>query len=377
MKIVINTIPLLSPLTGIGKCIFYISRTLREIDGKNEYIYFYGYYSKNLISQPTILIKFYQKMADYTRNTYFGYKMRKIRTYFAEFTRKKFDIYFEPNYIILDKIKARKKVIVIYDFSFKLYPEWHPEDRIRFFREKFWKSVSLTDRIVVPSRFIRDQAINEFGIREENLRTVKLGVDLKIFRQYPENEIEAVIKKYDISEKFIVFLGSLEPRKNILNLIKAYQMLPDYLTKEFKLLLIGFKGWHNKEIMDLLKRNKEKVIYTGYLKDEELACILNKASVFVFPSLYEGFGLPPLEAMACGCPVIVSDRASLPEVCSDSALYVNPHEPEDIADKIMEVLENQELRENLIKKGIQRSQSFKWENTAKDILNIFEEVAID
>jgi len=378
MNIIINSVSLLSLITGIGKYTYYVSKALKEVDKKNNYTYFYGYYSKKLIQpQSSSCMKAFQKVKDLIRLTPFVYVLSDMKGFIAKVRRINFEIYFEPNFIFIDAIKSKKRAVSVFDFSFDLNPEWHPKDRVLYFKENFWKSIKKADRIIVPSNFIYDEAINRYRFDKSILRVVYPGIDHDILKEYPMDLVKRVCEKYQLPENFILFVGSIEPRKNLKNLILAYDLLPDYLKKDFSLVLTGFSGWKNKEIKAFLDKNRDKVIYTGYVSENELALIYNKASVFVFPSLYEGFGLPPLEAMACGCPVIVSDRASLPEVCSDSALYVNPHEPEDIADKIMEVLENQELRENLIKKGIQRSQSFKWENTAKDILNIFEEVAID
>jgi len=378
LKILINAIPLLSLVTGIGKYTYYVSKFLKEIDINNNYTYFYGYYSKEIKEVKNLTYrKTFHKIKDFMRLTPASSFFRKIKSYYASLRKINFDIYFEPNFIFIDAIKSKKRVVSVHDFSFDLYPEWHPEDRVLYFKENFLKSIKKADRIILPSNFIFDEAVNKYKFDKSALRVVYLGVDNDVFREYSSDLVKKVSEKYQLPENYILFVGSIEPRKNLKNLILAYDLLPDYLKKDFSLVLTGFSGWKNKEIMAFLDKNRDKIIYTGYVSENELALIYNKASVFVFPSFYEGFGLPPLEAMACGCPVIVSDRASLPEVCSDSALYVNPHEPEDIADKIMKVLENQELRENLRKKGIQRSQSFKWENTAKDILNIFEEVAID
>jgi len=375
LKVIINAIPLLSLVTGIGKYIYYVSKRLKEIDSQNDYTYFYGYYSKEIKEPGTSsFIKIFQKIKDLTRTIPLSFFFRNIRASFASFRKIQFDIYFEPNFIFLDNIKSKKRIVSVFDFSFDLYPEWHPEDRVLYFKKNFWKSIKKADRIILPSKFIYDEAVNRYKFDKSNLRIVYPGVDHDIFRKYSPDLVKKVCEKYQLPENFILFVGSIEPRKNLKNLLLAYEILPDYVKKDFSLVLVGFSGWKNREIMNSLNKKKGKVIYTGYISEKELPFIYNKASVFIFPSFYEGFGLPPLEAMACGCPVIVSNRTSLPEVCGDAVFYVDPNSPENIRDGILKVLEDEELRKNLSKKGIQRAKSFTWEKTAKNILKIFEEV---
>ena len=158
------------------------------------------------------------------------------------------------------------------------------------------------------------------------------------------------------------------------NLVRAYISLDKGIRKDIKLVLAGFKGWENKEIMALLKEGKSDVLYLGYLPDKELGELYNLATLFVYPSMYEGFGLPPLEAMACCCPVVASNVASLPEVCGDAALYVDPHDVNSIAEGIHKVLTDDDLRQSLIEKGLERAKLFSWEKSAKEHIKVFEEV---
>jgi glycosyltransferase involved in cell wall biosynthesis len=181
-------------------------------------------------------------------------------------------------------------------------------------------------------------------------------------------------RRYSLPEHFIFFTGSLEPRKNLKNLIQAYSGLDKRIRKDIKLVLAGFKGWQNKEIMALLRKVKSDVFYLGYVSDAALRDLYNLATLFVYPSFYEGFGLPPLEAMACGCPVVVSNAASLPEVCGGAAYYVDPYNIESIAEGIHKVLTDEALRQSLIEKGLERAKLFSWEKSAKKHIEVFDEV---
>lgn len=376
MKILINTIPLLSPLTGIGKYTLYLSKELRNIDKKNKYIYYYGYFSKHLRPKEELLIKkIFHTAKELVKTTPLSTPLRKLKNYLAGMSLQFFDIYFEPNFILLDKIRAKRRIVSVFDFSFHKYPHWHPKERIEFFNNNFWKNIKYADVIVFPSEFIMREAKEEFGFNYANMKFIYPGVDFEIFKEYPQELSKSVLDKYAIPTQYILFVGSIEPRKNLTNLLFAYQSLPNYIKKEFKLVLVGFSGWKNKDIMSILDKNKDRIIYTGYVSEEELALIYNRASLFVFPSFYEGFGLPPLEAMACGCPVLVSNRASLPEVCGDAAVYCDPEKPESIAEGIYEILNNDNLRNRLKAMGITRANLFRWDKTAREILNTFDEVS--
>jgi len=376
MRILINTLAILSSGTGIGKCTYYIAKKLKEIDNKNSYYYYYGYYSQKILDIRKFLFlqSTLDKFRKLIRKMPFVFWFKKLAYYFMITEKFEFDIYFEPNFVLLEKIKAKKRIVFVYDFSFDLYPEWHPDDRVLYLRENFWRSIKRADRVILPSNFIYEEAVNKFNFEKSILRIVYLGVDQDIFKKYPTDLVEKVCKKYRLPKNFILFVGSIEPRKNLRNLLLAYELLPPYIKNEFSLVLVGFSGWKNENIMKIIKKNQNRIIYTGYVPENELALIYNKASVFVFPSFYEGFGLPPLEAMACGCPVIVSNTGSLPEICGNAALYCNPYDPQDIAKAIYELIKSEDFRNYFIEKGLERVKFFLWDKTAEGILKIMEEI---
>jgi glycosyltransferase involved in cell wall biosynthesis len=169
-------------------------------------------------------------------------------------------------------------------------------------------------------------------------------------------------------------VGTKEPRKNLDRLLRAYLELPEWLKKEFKIVLVGPKGWGEGYSTDVFEKIRDHIVVIDYVDVDTLAYIYSLASLFVFPSLYEGFGLPPLEAMACGCPVVVSNAASLPEVCGEAGFYVDPNDVSSIADGICKVLTDSELRRGLVEKGLERARLFSWEKTAKETLEIFSQV---
>ncbi len=210
-----------------------------------------------------------------------------------------------------------------------------------------------------------------------------MGADPKKMRVIPESyneqcrvlkseEMLPVKKKYDLPDRFILFVGGLTPLKNFGNLLRAYKKIKDFLSH--KLVVVGFNRWKFSQDLQLMESLglKENVIFKGFVPDEELPSFYNLAQLFAFPSVYEGFGIPALEAMACGCPVIVSRTGCSREVAGDAALLIDPYDPADIAESIKRILTDQVLRKGLIEKGLRRVREFSWKKCAQKTLSLFE-----
>jgi glycosyltransferase involved in cell wall biosynthesis len=370
MKIVINTIPLLVPLTGVGHYIYNLLIEFQRLRPDFTYTFYYGYFSKKLkMYREGEVAGFYRLKEWVKKSPVVSPYARKLKDTLAQINLKKYDLYFEPNFIPLG-IKSKKIVTTVHDFSFHLHPEWHPRERTEYFSRNFFKRIEKADLIITGSRYIEREAFDLFNGKDLRIVTIYYGYNDVLF--HPNKKAEE--EKASPSGNYILFVGSGEPRKNLLGLLKAYLLLPEYVKKDFQLLLIGYKGWGNQEIVERMDQLKGRVHYLGYLTNEELAALYRGASCLVFPSFYEGFGLPPLEAMACGCPAVVSDVASLPEVCGDAAYYVNPYDVESIAEGMYKVLTDEDLRRSLIEKGLERAKLFSWEKCAKEHLEVFEEV---
>lgn len=366
-RIIINTISLLSPLTGVGNYTYQIAKALKEIDEENEYIYFYRFFS-NKLYHANLTLKIISKFPELIPGM-FRPLTRKIKKINLKFSQDFFDIYFEPNFIPID-IHSKYTVVTVHDFSFELYPNWHPIDRVHYFKTNFWESIKRADKIIVGSDFVKDIAIKNFSFSEEKVKVIYYGYDRSTFKLYSKEELKTTRKKYKLPNNFLLYVGSIEPRKNIKNLLLAYNSLGQDFKKNYKLVIVGFSGWRNEEVMKIIK-SSHYVYYLGYVSREDLGKIYNLADVFVYPSYHEGFGLPALEAMACGCPTIVSNTSSLPEICGDSGLYVNPYDPASIARRIYEIVNDEKLRGTLRKKGLERAQLFSWEKSAREHLDLF------
>jgi glycosyltransferase involved in cell wall biosynthesis len=374
MKIVINTLLLLSSPTGAGNYAYQVCRHLQQTDGGHDYTFFYGYYSKSLRSLEKSSSSLSRLKDGIRRIPGLGTAVKNLRGIRTLLPSSRFDLYFEPHFIPLN-IRARRRVVTVLDFSFALFPEWHPPDKSRYFEKHFWEKIKKADHLIVISESIRTEAIRRFGFSPESLTTIHPGIDHDLFRKYLPRELEAVKTRYRLPEDFLLFVGSLEPRKNLKNLLQAYLDLGAAVRKGMKLVLAGFKGWENTEIMALIRKGKPDISYLGYLPPADLAGVYNLARLFVYPSFYEGFGLPPLEAMACGCPVVVSNTSSLPEACGEAACYVLPEDIQSIIAGISAIWGDEKLRQSLIRKGIERAKIYSWERSAREHLAVFEKVA--
>jgi glycosyltransferase involved in cell wall biosynthesis len=364
-KLLIDSISLLSSLTGIGRYTFEIAK---KIEQKEEFDsnYFYGYYSKKLIHPSSKKdVKTFKSLI--SKNPILKKIARKIIFLSSKIFAPRYDIYWQPNFIPNDGIKAKKIVTTVHDFSFILHKDFHPKERIEYFENYFFKNIVRSDMIITGSEFSKKEILEKLDFKDEQIKVIYHGIDHDLFRVYDDLKVS-----FDLPKKFIFSVGSIEPRKNLLGLLKAYNLLSNELKKEYKLVLAGFKGWGNKEIVDLINQDKENIFYLGFISDQELAKVYNLASCFLFPSFYEGFGLPVLEAMACGTPVVCSDSSSIPEVGGDAVVYCDAYDINDIKDKIEFVLKDSSLQQEMIKKGLERAQLFSWDKSADEHLKVFK-----
>jgi len=266
-----------------------------------------------------------------------------------------------------------KKVITIHDLSSLLYPSINIRG---MWAHKLLgaKTIKNVNKVITISEFTKHEVMKYLKAPEGKIKVIYNGKGER-FKLLNQKEIAEVKEKYNLTFRFILFVGVLQPRKNIPTLIKAYYKLRKDGGK-YKLVIAGGKGWQYKEIFETIKRlNLQKdVIFTGHIPDDDLPKLYNAADLFVFPSVYEGFGIPPLEAMACGIPVITSNASSLPEVVGDAGIMIDPYDVNGLAKAMHEVLNNEELKEDMIKKGLERAKMFGWERCAKETLEVYEEV---
>jgi glycosyltransferase involved in cell wall biosynthesis len=356
MKIAIDISPLVTPKrTVIENFTFNFCKNLPKVDKENEYILFANSYGH------------FQSLRKAIEDMGIG-KSRNILTHISRVPGTILELMWKyiqiPSieYLVHEKIdvfhimgvknpplRAAKLIVTIYDLIPLKFPNLFDEKTRGRFNFYFNNVIPKADIIIAISDSVKEDII-KYNISEDKVEVVFPGFDGELYRQIQDkNMIDKVKAKYGIDRKYILFVGTLEPRKNLGGLIKAYSILPDYLKSDYLLVICGKKGWFFEEIFGAVKELKveEKVIFTGYVSDEDVSLLMNGAEVFVYPSLYEGFGLPPLEAMACGTPVISSKVSSLPEVVNDAGILVNPNDIEELSNAILRVLSSNELRVQL------------------------------
>jgi len=291
------------------------------------------------------------------------------------------DVLFSPHIVGAETSTSCPRVLTVHDLSFVRHPEffslgkrlWHMMLRIK-------KQLSDAETIIAVSYSTKRDLMEIFGVPEEKIRVIYSGVERRFYRRTPpEAEQQTLQEKYRLPERFILFLGTIEPRKNIPTLIQAYTILRDRYTdfENTHLVLAGASGWLKKDIFTKAAQSPHAsaIHFPGFIDEKDRPALFNLAELFVFPSIFEGFGFPPLEAMASGIPTIVSNRASLPEVVGDGALLVDPHDPDALAEAMAMMLRDQELRRHYRERGIARAQQFSWDDTAEKTLAVLQETA--
>lgn len=262
-----------------------------------------------------------------------------------------------------------KRIVTIHDLTFFIYPEVHTRVKRCYFRYFIILASRLSDAVICVSESTRNDLFKYVNGIKAKVYVVPLAVSiLKI----SDVDVKSVRDKYAIVGDYILFIGTLEPRKNICNLLKSFGG-NDKLSSNYQLVLVGKKGWYYQSMFDMIRQlNIEKsVIMTGFVTEKEKFSLLSAASVFVYPSIYEGFGLPVLEAIGYGIPTVTSNVSSLPEVAGDAALLVNPDKVEDLSNAIEVILTNNSLQAEMKLKSVEQANKYSWENTAKQTIGIY------
>ncbi|MBR3760685.1 MAG: glycosyltransferase family 4 protein [Ruminococcus sp.] len=379
MKITFDAVPLIADkITGIGWCEAGQTMKLAELYPENRCEYsFFADRKGNAVRQ----IKQFSGKNIKLNTSRFPKKLYRLLSVllpvpYSAFFGKKSDITHFFNYIIPPGVKG-KTVVTVHDMVYKAFPET-VRGRTRFMLDAgLKKSLKRADIVVTDSEFSRTEIVKYFPWCEDKLRVVPCGVDTERFHPCGDSKKIADVKaSLGIEGDYFLYLGTIEPRKNLERLISAYNAFSKKVGNSPKLVLAGGKGWLYDGIFSRVKSLglEDKVIFTKYVPSEDMNALMCGALAFVFPSLYEGFGMPPLEAMACGVPVLVSGAASLPEVTGDCAVIVDPYDVKSIARGLYRLYTDEELRRDLSRRGIERAKGFTWERSAQMLHDIYKEL---
>ena len=266
-------------------------------------------------------------------------------------------------------------IVTIHDMTFFLFPDLHTRSKRLFFPFAIRSSVRRADALIAISESTRQDSIRLLGVSPQKIFTTQLGITDE-FRVVKDKELLAKVReKYDLPEEFVLYVGLVEPRKNIPFLIRAFKSLADEGIKH-NLVIVGRIGWMYQEVFKQIEELglEGRVQFTGYLPQDDLPMVYNLASLFVYPTKYEGFGLPALEAMACGTPVVTTAISSLPEIVGDAGILIPPGDEQALASAMAEVLHDSTLFNQLRTRGLQRSEHFTWERTAQQTLKVYQQV---
>jgi glycosyltransferase involved in cell wall biosynthesis len=296
-------------------------------------------------------------------------------TVLKDLYNEKCDIFFAPtSYIIpaLHKPKKLKVVMTVHDLVAFLFSDKHNKKAVLTEKATIKKALKKAAKVLAVSKNTQNDLMKRFKVSNDLIDIVPNAAS-DIFEPIPREIYEHFVMQKDIPEKFIFTAGTLEPRKNFPVLFKAFaKVLKEF--PDYELLVAGKKGWMFREIFETQAKLglDGKVKFLDYVPERDLVYLYNLATLFVYPSLYEGFGIPPLEAMKCGCPVVTSNISSLPEVVGDAAIKIDPNDNEALADAMISILRNDALRKDLIKKGFKQSKKYSWKLSARKFLDIIK-----
>jgi glycosyltransferase involved in cell wall biosynthesis len=242
-----------------------------------------------------------------------------------------------------------------------------------FVHQRRFDRLDEADAILTNSETTKRDIVERLKIPSDKIHVTHLGAD-ECFRPMPKEAIQPVLERHGLHKPYLLFVGTLEPRKNLETLILAFNLLKEKNRIPHQLVLAGQKGWLSEPIFRAIEASpyRSDIVLTDYLEEGDLPALMNGAEVFAYPSFYEGFGLPVLEAMQCGTPVVTSNVSSMPEVGGDACLYADPHSMEEIADRILSVVQSADLKKTMMEKGIARSKRFSWEKCARETLAVYE-----
>jgi glycosyltransferase involved in cell wall biosynthesis len=283
-------------------------------------------------------------------------------------------VYVFGNYANYPLTSASTSLTYIYDVTFERHPEL-VSPKVRMVLHRYVpKWAARTKRITTISAFAKKEITDLFPIRPDKITVIPCGVDLEVFYRRSDEEVEALKAKYHLPSDYLLYVGNIEPRKNLERLVEAYAGLPPELREAHPLVLVGGDGWLNQPIHHAIDRARARgcniVQPTQYVADEDLPALYSGARLLAHPALYEGFGISPLQAMACGTPVLTADASSLPEVVGEAALLVDPSSVTAIQGGLIKLLKDNYVREQLITKGYQQSKKFPWSSSAQKLLQL-------
>jgi glycosyltransferase involved in cell wall biosynthesis len=357
---------------GYGRAALELLKSLLALDNENRYT-LYGW-SHSLDREE--LLKLRSKNVRMSLAKIPGpikrFYWNRLRTPPIKWFVKEFDIFhsMEP---LLPPVGKRKSIATLYDLSYKRFPEFF-EDNILRWDNSIARSLRNASAIVVPSQHTKVDLLEFFRVPEDKVHVIHLSISEIFHVQTDPKHDETAVSKFGLEFPFALFVGTLEPRKNIVCLMKAFELAHREKSMKLHLVLVGKRGWLSRGIFDALGSSpvRDKIHYLEYVADEDIASLYRLAQFLVYPSMYEGYGLPVLEAMASGLPVLTTRSSSLKEIAEGAAMLVDPENVDELAHAIGELIGKEILRGELSKRGLERVKRFSAESAGKKVLDLYE-----
>lgn len=374
MRIGFDIRPFLKEETGVGVYLKNLLFSLSRIDRDNEYFLFSSSFKDRFPSEkipPFAKRNFRDFHCPVKAVNFFWYHLKWPPL--DKLFRTELDLTHSPTPLILPA-KGRK-ITTVCDLFFWDFPELADREARKRFLKGIRASLERAQGIITISHFTRKQLLDRFSLEPDKVKVIHLGLDRGFWENIQPEESVQSLSRLNIPSTFLLFVGALEPRKNLVRLLEGLKVVHEKFG-EIPLVLAGRSGEDSARVIAKIQELKleKKVILTGYLTREDLRNLYRSASAFIFPSLCEGFGLPLLEAMAAGVPIAASRASALPEVADDAALFFDPFDPEDMAEKIIKMLDDEDLKRTLVEKGKTRVQDFDWRTTAQETLEFYQYV---
>jgi len=384
MRIAIDISAITAPyLSGIGEYTLNLLENLLQIDRENQYILFYNSFKQIKVRKfdyenvKLIKLGYPNKILPLISYLFNYPKIDKL----IETKVGQIDLYFLPRPNCFVFSKSVKKILLIHDLAFKIFPRFFTlKQRLFLLTVNLEKNINKYDWLIVISENTKRDIVEFLKYPADKISILYAGLN-KIFRVIDDQKkLREIKNKYHLPEHFVFSLSNLEPRKNLMSLVLAFDQLLeenlDFKKQNLKLVIAGASAWSYQNLFKIHQqiKNSDSIIFLGYLPSEDRPFLYNLASAFVYPSFYEGFGLPPLEAMACACPVVASNNSSLPEVVGEAGLMIDPYNLNELKEAVRQILTDRHLKNSLIQKGLSRASKFDWRTSASQLLELFRKI---
>jgi glycosyltransferase involved in cell wall biosynthesis len=390
MRVLVNALAASGPMTGIGH---YTTQLLRCLQQQTEAEEIHAFPSRWLCQARSLWgkVRWRLERGDVRRlapraqadpPAKVSWKSRLMRTlrssgqwlltrnFRAACQRGGYDLYHEPNYIPLSS--DLPTVATVHDLSVLLHPEWHPTDRVAHFERRFRRGLQRCQHFLAISEFARQEILRTLHLRPECVTRTYMGIRPGL-RPLPEAEVRQALQRLHLPPRYFLYVGTIEPRKNLLTLLRAYRALDAEIRRAYPLVLVGSWGWNAGEVASFLdgKKAAAEILHLGYVAERDLSALYNGARALVFPSLYEGFGLPPVEMLACGGAVLASTAGAVAETVGRQAHLIEPMDLDGWRQAMQRVVQEDEWWRQLRRGAVEAAKPFTWEQCAADTLRVY------